>query len=246
MKNEIPTAVITGGGNGIGKEIAVTFALNGYIVVVADRDDTSGEYAAREINSRGGKAIFHHVDISLPDEIPGLMKAAYDIAGRLDVLINNAGFGIWVSPDLLTLIEWDSVINTNLRGAFLCSREAAAGMRKSGGGNIINIASTRALMSEPFSEAYAASKGGLIALTHALAASYSDYNIRVNCISPGWIETGDYTVLRDIDHKQHFSGRVGKPSDIAEACIFLVKSGFINGENIIIDGGMTRKMIYEE
>ena len=103
-------------------------------------------------------------------------------------------------------------------------------------------------MSEPNSEAYAASKGGIYALTHALAASFAKDHIQVNCISPGWIETGDYFQLREIDHVQHFSGRVGKPEDIARACLYLTSEGnnFINGANMIIDGGMTRKMIYEE
>jgi NAD(P)-dependent dehydrogenase (short-subunit alcohol dehydrogenase family) len=102
-------------------------------------------------------------------------------------------------------------------------------------------------MSEPNSEAYAASKGGILALTHALAASLSPDHIRVNCISPGWIETGDYSKLRNIDHKQHLAARVGKPEDIAKACLYLSAEGndFITGTNIIIDGGMTRKMIYE-
>jgi len=120
-------------------------------------------------------------------------------------------------------------------------------MRDHGGGAIVNIASTRAFMSEPDSEAYAATKGGIVALTHALAASFSKDNIRVNCISPGWIKTGDYSQLKPSDHSQHFSGRVGKPEDVAEACIYFTKEGndFINGANIIIDGGMTRKMIYE-
>lgn len=120
-------------------------------------------------------------------------------------------------------------------------------MKEHGGGSIVNIASTRAFMSEADSEAYAASKGGIVALTHALAASFAPDNIRVNCISPGWIETGDYGKLRDQDHKQHFSGRVGKPEDIARACLYLTSQGneFINGTNLIIDGGMIRKMIYE-
>ena len=101
-------------------------------------------------------------------------------------------------------------------------------------------------MSEPGSEAYAASKGAVVALTHAMASSLAPYAVRVNCISPGWIETGDYDALRTEDHRQHFSGRVGRPEDIANACLFLSSDGneFINGENIIIDGGMTRKMIY--
>ena len=116
------------------------------------------------------------------------------------------------------------------------------------GGSIVNIASTRAFMSEPNAEAYAASKGGIIALTHALAASLSPYNITVNSISPGWIETGDYGALRDKDHSQHLSGRVGTPEDIARACMYLTQEGnnFVTGTNITVDGGMTKKMMYEE
>ena len=177
-----------------------------------------------------------------------LIRKTVDLYGRIDILINNAGLSEFKSPYEITVEEWDEILNTNLRGIFLCSREAATVMRKTGGGSIVNIASTRAFMSEPNSEAYAASKGGIVALTHALAASFSADQIRVNCISPGWIETGDYSKLRDVDHRQHLSGRVGKPDDIARACLYLTEDGndFVNGTNLIIDGGMTRKMIYEE
>jgi len=120
-------------------------------------------------------------------------------------------------------------------------------MKEHGGGAIINIASTRAIMSEPNSEAYAASKGGIVALTHALAASFSKYQIMVNAILPGWIETGNYNELSNADHLQHFSQRVGKPSDIANACLFLAnkENNFITGTQLVVDGGMTKKMIYE-
>jgi NAD(P)-dependent dehydrogenase (short-subunit alcohol dehydrogenase family) len=237
--------LITGGAKGIGREIAMSFALAGNEVIVADRDDRAGSESIDAIRSVGGIAGFIHTDVSVPSDITLLFKTISERFKNLDILINNAGFGIWKSPDILSLDEWDSVINTNLRGTFLCSKAAAAIMRLNGKGSIINIASTRAIMSEPGSEAYAASKGGLVALTHAMAASYAKDNIRVNCISPGWIETGDYEKLCKTDHAQHFSGRVGKPADIAKACIFLSENDFINGENIIIDGGMTRKMIYE-
>ncbi|HOP73043.1 MAG TPA: SDR family oxidoreductase, partial [Thermoclostridium caenicola] len=112
----------------------------------------------------------------------------------------------------------------------------------------VNIASTRALMSEPNWEAYAATKGGIVALTHALAASLGKDRITVNAISPGWIETGDYTRLRPADHEQHLSGRVGKPEDIARACLYLTDKAndFVTGINLVVDGGMTRKMIYVE
>ena len=116
------------------------------------------------------------------------------------------------------------------------------------GGSILNIASTRAIMSEPNSESYAATKGGIVALTHALAASLSEEQITVNAISPGWIETRDYESLRKIDHEQHLSKRVGKPEDIARACLYLTakENNFVTGINLVVDGGMTRKMIYEE
>ncbi|MDZ7633419.1 MAG: SDR family oxidoreductase [Bacteroidales bacterium] len=199
------------------------------------------------ITAAGGAACFIQTDISNPADITGMTEKTAGLYGTIDILVNNAGFGRWKPPFDLMIEEWDEVINTNLRGAFLCAREAAGVMKEHGGGSIINIASTRALMSEPDSEAYAASKGGLISLTHALAASFSKHHIRVNCISPGWIETGDYSQLRKEDHSQHFSGRVGRPEDIAGACLFLSSSenDFINGENIVIDGGMTRRMIYE-
>jgi NAD(P)-dependent dehydrogenase (short-subunit alcohol dehydrogenase family) len=238
--------IVTGGGRGIGRCTALTYASAGAKVVIAERDDISGAETVRLIVENGGEACFIRTDVSIPEEVAAMVKRAAEIYGRIDVVVNNAGFGIWKSPLDLSIEEWDAVINTNLRGAFLCAREAALFMKENGGGSVINIASTRAFLSEPGSEAYAASKGGIIALTHALAASLAQYGVRVNCISPGWIETGDYGTLRTEDHSQHFSGRVGRPEDIASACLFLSSDGneFINGENIIIDGGMTRKMIY--
>jgi NAD(P)-dependent dehydrogenase (short-subunit alcohol dehydrogenase family) len=237
--------VVTGGARGIGKAISLKFASEGFEVIVADRDAVAVKELLDNVKYQKGTIRFIETDISDPAQVVSLMRDAAGKSATITVLVNNAGFGIWKSPDMLSVDEWDSVIDTNLRGAFLCSREAA-GYMKASGGSIINIASTRALMSEPNSEAYAASKGGLIALTHALSASYAEFRIRVNCISPGWIETGDYSRLKKSDHEQHFSGRVGKPEDIANACWFLWNNDFINGENLIIDGGMTRKMIYAE
>lgn len=238
---------VTGSGRGIGRRIAETYADDGGIVVIAEKDQKAAENCANLINAGGGSAIGWQTDVSDSDSVRSLMKMISGRFGRLDILINNAGFGIWKSPLELSDDEWDDVVGTNLRGTFLCSREAARLMKETGGGVIVNIASTRALMSEPDSEAYAASKGGIVSLTHALAASLSAHNIRVNCISPGWIETGDYSRLKPSDHQQHFSGRVGRPDDIAQACLWLTDPAneFVNGSNIIIDGGMTRKMIYE-
>lgn len=241
------TVIVTGAGRGIGRCIAQSYAAEGASVVVAEKDPGSGEETEKLIEAAGGASLFIRTDVSIPEDIEALIRKTVKIYGSVNILINNTGISIWKTPYELTVEEWDEVMHTNLRSAFLCSREAAKRMRESGGGSIVNISSTRAFMSEPNSEAYAATKGGIIALTHALAASFSADHIQVNCISPGWIETGDYKRLKESDHKQHLSGRVGKPEDIAGACLYLTSEGneFITGTNITIDGGMTRKMIYE-
>lgn len=238
--------VVTGAGKGIGRSIARAYARHGARVVILDKDGERLAETEELLRQRGGESEAVVVDLSRPLEIEAAMRRIGDRFERLDVLINNAGLGIFKSPYLLSLEEWDYVLATNLRGSFLCSREAARLMRSNGGGSIVNIASTRALMSEPNSEAYAASKGGLLALTHALALSLGPDRIRVNAVSPGWIETGDYEQLQPIDHQQHPAGRVGRPEDIAQACLFLTDpaNDFITGSNLVIDGGMTRKMIY--
>jgi NAD(P)-dependent dehydrogenase (short-subunit alcohol dehydrogenase family) len=239
--------VVTGGARGIGKCIALTYAEHGAKVVVADRLPDEGQQVLQKILERGTQGMFQETDVSDPKQIQTLMEKTVQTFGCIDILINNAGITCWKSPYELSVEEWDIVLHTNLRSVFLCSREAAKSMRLHGGGVIVNIASTRALMSEPNSEAYAASKGGILALTHALAVSLGPDGIRVNAISPGWIETGDVSQLREIDHLQHPVGRVGTPEDIARACLFLTHpdNGFLTGENLVVDGGMTRKMIYE-
>ncbi|SDK49663.1 glucose 1-dehydrogenase [Sediminibacillus albus] len=242
------TVVITGGGKGIGAAIATAYGNAGAQVVIADKNKTAGQSTAKKIEKNNGKALFIATDISQPDDIYQLIKKTIEMYGKIDILINNAGVSSFKNIYELTVDEWDEVLNINLRGSFLAAREAAKYIRKNKtGGSIVNIASTRAFMSEANSEAYAASKGGISALTHALAMSLSEDRIRVNAISPGWIETETYSTLRPVDHSQHPSNRVGTPEDVARACLFLTDpaNDFITGENFIIDGGMTRKMIYE-
>ncbi len=240
------TVIVTGASNGIGRSVAMAFAAAGARAVIADTDEPAGEELARSLTGAGASATFIRTDVSDPDSIRRMIAETVSDNPRIDMLINNAGISVFKPFHELGVDEWDNVLNTNLRGAFLCSREASLHM--SDGGAIVNIASTRALMSEAGSEAYAASKGGLLALTHAMAVSLSGKKITVNAISPGWIHTGDYERLRDIDHSQHPCGRVGKPDDIARACLFLCHpdNDFITGEQLVIDGGMTRRMIYGE
>jgi NAD(P)-dependent dehydrogenase (short-subunit alcohol dehydrogenase family) len=244
---ETPRAVlVTGAANGIGRAIATAYARKAHAVGMVDIDDENGLALEQQLRKSGGNVRFFKGDVSDPEAVNRLIPAFMEAFGRIDVLINNAGLSRFTPPDELSVAGWDEVLNTNLRAAFLLTQAAARHMSADGGA-VINIASTRALMSEPNSEAYAASKGGLLALTHAMAASYAKTRIRVNSISPGWIHTGDYEKLRDIDHAQHLSRRVGKPEDVARACLFLSapEQDFITGENLVIDGGMTRKMMYE-
>ncbi|GER67715.1 putative oxidoreductase [Weizmannia acidilactici] len=247
FQNQI--VVVTGAGSGIGKAAAEAFAEKGASVVVAELNPETGEETACSIREKGGKASFIETDVRKPNHIIRLFQETEKQFGSVHVLINNAGISRWKDPLELDVAEWEDVIHTNLRSVFLCSREAAKYMKKQGtGGAIVNIASTRAFMSEPYTEAYAASKGGIVALTHALAISFGRYRIRVNSISPGWIETKHYDQLSETDHAQHPAGRVGRPRDIAKGCLYLAdrENGFITGQNLTIDGGMTVKMIYEE
>lgn len=240
-------ALVTGGGRGIGKAVAQYFLQNNFKVILAEVNAQLGQQAETEFRAQGFDAHFVETDVSSVASIEATFAWVNDQFGQLNVLINNAGLSEFYDPFELDETTWDRILDTNLKGQFFCAREAAKLMKNQGGGAIVNIASTRALMSEPNSEAYAASKGGIVALTHALAASLAPHRIVVNAVLPGWIETGDYDQLSDNEHAQHFSGRVGKPDDIARACWFLcqAENNFISGTQLVVDGGMTRKMIYE-
>ncbi|WP_188402844.1 SDR family NAD(P)-dependent oxidoreductase [Fictibacillus barbaricus] len=247
MSKELKVVIVTGAAKGIGKQIALDFARAGWIPSLIDFNANELESTLAEVKEIQPQSTAITCDVKDPQEIIKAVSETHDRLGEINCLINNAGISKWKSPYELSVDEWDEIIQTNLRSVFLFSRETAKYMSRSGGGSIINMASTRAFMSEPHSEAYAATKGGIVALTHALAASFTDDFITVNSISPGWIHTGEYTELREIDHEQHLSKRVGMPADISRACLFLAQSdnNFITGENITIDGGMTKKMIYE-
>lgn len=248
MKFKNKNVVITGAAEGIGKALAIAYAKSSANVVLIDKNEKSLQSTIESILNNGGKALALTLDLVDTIAIENTFSKIYNSLGGIDILINNAGLGITKSIDDLTIDEWDYVMNTSLRGTFVCAREASRIMRKSGGGSIVNIASTRALMSEPDTFPYSASKGGIVTLTHSLAVSLGKYKIRVNAISPGWIETGDYHSLSETDHSQHPAGRVGKPEDIVKACFYLTDpdNDFVTGTNLVIDGGMTTKMIYAD
>ena len=229
-------ALVTGGAHGIGAAIGERLAQDGWRVVVADRD-------AAGTPPPGGRNVV--CDVADEAAVAALLAGVAASEGRLDALICNAGINIRKPIALLTLEEWSCVIATNLTSTFLLVRAGAA-MLRAAKGSVVTIASTRAHMSEPDTEAYAASKGGLVALTHALATSLGP-DVRVNCISPGWIFTkGDPP--RPEDHAFHPAGRVGTPSDIAALAAWLAgpESGFVTGAEFVVDGGVTRKMIYPD
>lgn len=255
LKNKV--VIVTGGGQGIGAAISQSFAEVGAKVVIAEIDEEAGNERERILKRNGYEVSFIKTDVSDESSVRSMVERTVSLYGGIDVLVNNAAISSTKSIFERTLEEWEKVIRVNLTGPYLCSRYCAEQMIKRSEGVIINIASTRAFMSEPDTEPYSASKGGIVALTHSLAISLAKYRIRVVCISPGWIETSHWKKdslkrepqLRTIDHEQHPAGRVGDPIDIANLCLFLAdneKAGFITGVNIIVDGGMTVKMIYAE
>ena len=244
MATTKPVALVTGGANGIGRAIAHHLLATGWRVGIID---TAGSGLKRAFPQRFRNVILVEGDVREEETVSRAIKMLVEKFGRLDAVVSNAGIMIRKSLRRLTLAEWHRVIDTNLTAAFLLARAAERFLRKARGA-IVLVASTRALMSEANTESYSASKGGLVALNHALAISLGP-NVRVNCVSPGWIATKNYAALRRKDHAQHPVGRVGKPQDIAEIVAWLLdakRSGFVTGANIVVDGGMTRKMIYEE
>lgn len=228
--------LITGGCGGIGSYLTRKYLELGAKVMVFDIAP-----------SNNSAADYYMVDLGNPEQIEAAfadIKAKY---GAIHVLINNAAITSLCKPVMeLTPDEFSRVIDVNLTGAFVCAREFVKANKGEPYGRIVNIASTRWHQNEAGWEAYGASKGGIVSLTNSLTVSLSDTPVTVNAISPGWIQTEAYETLSDADHAQHPSGRVGKPQDIVNACLFLThaENDFVNGANIVVDGGMTKKMIY--
>ncbi|MTI56096.1 SDR family oxidoreductase [Geosporobacter ferrireducens] len=246
--------LVTGGGQGIGMAISRFYAQAGAQVVIADFDEEAALEHCKAILSEGYACEAVFSDVGNEDSVKKLMHKVGSKYGKINVLINNAALHFSKDIESRSMQEWQQTIDVNLTGPYMCVKYVLPYMKQQSA-SIVNIASTRALMSEADTEPYSASKGGLLALTHSLAVSLGKYNIRVNAISPGWIDVSAWRKssiakqipLSEKDHRQHPAGRVGKPEDIARACLFLTsdEADFITGSNLVIDGGMTVKMIYE-
>lgn len=243
-------ALVTGAARGIGLGIAAWLISEGWQVVLTDIDRARGSKVAKAL---GESAWFVAMDVSVETDVIQCVAQVLGQFGRLDALVCNAAIADPHNKTLesLDLAHWNRVLAVNLTGPMLLAKHCAPYLRAHCG-SIVNLASTRAHQSEPDTEAYVASKGGLLALTHALAISLGP-EIRVNAVSPGWIDARDPSVRRaepltDADHAQHPAGRVGTVEDVASMVAWLLSrnAGFVTGQEFVVDGGMSKKMIYGE
>jgi len=249
VKLDNKIALVTGGGSGIGRATALTFANEGARVVVNDVNVLGGNETVELIKRAGNHAMFSKADVSKNDDIKNMMEQVLKQYGRLDILCNNAGIYWEKAITDMTEDDWNQMIDTNLKGVFLCSKYAIGQMLRQSGGAIVNIGSELGIFGAPGASAYCASKGGLTLMTKALAREYGPSNIRVNCLSPRSIATPiltnyianakDPEALRKILIEAIPLRRLGQPEDVAKAALFLVSddSSFINGAVILVDGG---------
>ncbi|MFC2035762.1 SDR family NAD(P)-dependent oxidoreductase [Chloroflexota bacterium] len=243
MRLSNKVAIITGGGSGIGRAASYLFAKEGAKVVVAERTLTTGEETAATINSNGGEAISIHTDVSIASEVEKLVKATMDKFGKIDILYNNAGVGGQATVDTMDESLWDSVYATNIKGHFLMAKYVVPEMKKAQAGVIINTASF--VIFRPLIDiaAYLSSKGAVATLTKALALELAPHNIRVNCISPGLVDTPMLGLATEEHRKAWVSavpmGRVVKPEEIAYAALYLAsdEASIVTGTNLNVDGG---------
>lgn len=239
-------AVVTGGNGGIGLGMARGLAKAGAAVVVAARDRAKSAAAVTELAALGARALAIEVDVADEASCRALIENTVAQLGRLDIVVNNAGIALRKPPQDYTVAEWHKVLDTNLTSAFICAHAAYPHLKRAGGGKIINIGSILSIFGAPFAVAYAASKGGIVQMTRALATAWAKDNIQVNAILPGWIDT-DLTVsareqvpgLNENVLKRTPTGRWGRPEDFEAIAVFLAGPGsaFVTGTAIPVDGG---------
>ncbi len=239
-------ALITGGNGGIGLGIARGLGQAGASVTIAARNEDKLQAAVEEMRSLGSDAVGLTIDVSDEDSIKAVVSGTVERSGRLDILVNNAGTTVRKRPERFDAAEWDLVQDVNLRGAFLCSREAYPHMVERGGGKIINIGSMTSIFGLEWGAPYAASKGGIVQMSKSLAIAWAAQNIQVNAILPGWISTDMTAPIKETFPERHAQitsripdGRWGEPSDFAGIAVFLASSGsdYVTGTAIPVDGG---------
>ncbi|MFC5653609.1 SDR family NAD(P)-dependent oxidoreductase [Paenibacillus solisilvae] len=247
-KLERRTAVVTGAASGIGRAVAVRFAAEGASVVVNDMSE-AGQDVAAEIIDSGGSAVFIKADLRRKNEAELLMEAAYDRFGSLHILVNNAGVSGGKSVVAAEDEDWDRIMDINLRGAWYCCKYAIPLMIESGGGNIVNMASTHAYRTQENHFPYHSSKSGMIAMAYGICVDFGRQGIRANSICPGFIETPLAEAhMRQFPNREEKTktmlatyplGRFGKPEDVAAAAVFLASddAAFISGTTLVVDGG---------
>ncbi len=247
--------IVTGAGNGIGKAIAELFAREGGTVICSSRRAANGQPVSDALYAEGLNTVFVKCDISDEQDVKSLFDTAIEKFGRVDVLVNNAGVN-FVKPFLdVELEDWDRVINTDLRGTFMCTSRAVKEMVKTGGGSIVNITSVHTLQCLDGAAPYDAAKWGVVGLTKSVAVEMAEKGIRINALSPGLIATQIWNdILEASPNRQECEDywnsnipqrRAGTPEEIAKAALFLAsdEASYFNGANILCDGGMTSALI---
>lgn len=250
MRLQNRVALVTGAAMGIGKAVALLFAKEGARILAADVNDTTAQ-TEREIREAGGACLFVPTDISSESDVEALVRAGSERFGTIDVLLNVAGIAHESPAHLLKLEDWHRILDVNLAGSFLCAKHVLPGMLNARRGSIVNISSVQGLFGFPGYPHYAASKGGIIAMTRQMAREYAAAGIRVNCIAPGTVDTPmNAGVLSRVAHpeelraewdRMHPLGRIGQPIDVAYAALFLAcdESSWVTGQCIAIDGGVS-------
>ncbi len=253
MRHANKVAIVTGAAKGIGWGIATVLASEGARVAVVDWDAENGEKTAAEIRAGGGDAIFVKCDVSQEDQVKAMIQKVVEHYGRIDILCNNAGVGVYKSVLDTSSEDWDRALDINLKGVFLCSKYAIPHMQKLGKGAIVNTSSVHAFATVNGVAPYCASKGGIAALTRNMAIDYGPA-IRVNAVAPGWVLTpliqsifdsyADPAAQRKAVEERQVMKRIGRPEDIGHAVSFLAsdEASFITGTNLFVDGGLTAQL----
>lgn len=244
-------AVVTGGNGGIGFAIATGLAQAGADVAIVARNEGKTARAVETIRNRGARCVGIRCDVTKDNDIRDAVENTVREFGRLDILVNDAGTSAAAPPQLMTEEQWDTVIDTNLKAAFLFSRAAYPAFLRAGGGKIVNIGSMMSTFGDKTSAVYSVSKGGIIQLTKSLAIAWAEHGIQVNAICPGWFLT-DLTAPFREDAESYRTiiertpaGRFGRLDELAGAAVFLCSaaSSFITGQSIVVDGGFSIKAL---